>query len=91
MTKKEFFENHAYGAYHTKSGERILFNRRYQPLDDRERWVEDIIYHEFFYDEGTKWRDRLYNSANEINIHAKKPVPDMLSTKSREQNKVSPV
>lgn len=70
--KEDFYENSAYGAYITKSGERILFNRRYKPLTDKGRWVEDIAEQEYFYNDSTCWKKRIYNSTNEITIYKNK-------------------
>lgn len=67
--QEHFNENHAYGAYITKHGERILFNRRYKPLSDKKRFVKDIVKQEWFYNDGTSWADRFYNSQNEIVVY----------------------
>lgn len=69
MNKKDFFKNMPYGAYITHSGERILFNRHYQPIAAMQRRVEDIKYKEFFYDDATPWGQKVYNSENEIVVN----------------------
>ncbi len=70
--KEDFYENSPYGAYITKNGERILFNRRYKPLTDKERWVEGVVAQEYFYNDSTGWKKRIYNSTNEIIIYKNK-------------------
>lgn len=70
--KEDFYENFAYGVYITKSGERILFNRRYKPLRDKTEFVKDIERQEWFYNDGTYWEERFFNSVNEIPFFKKK-------------------
>jgi len=69
--EENFYENYAYGVYTTKSGERVLFNRRYKPLSDKKRIVKDIEKTEWFYNDGTWWNERFHNSKNEIVIYGK--------------------
>lgn len=65
----DFYKNCAYGAYTTKTGERILFNREYQPLTNRKRFVRDIVKQEWFYNGSMNWRDRFRNSEKQIVIY----------------------
>ena len=69
--EKEIFRQYApYGTYITKDGERVPFNRGYQPLEDNNRWVENIDRQEYYYDDYTSWEDRLHNSLTKTVIHA---------------------
>lgn len=69
--REDFYQNRAYGAYITRSGERVLFNRKYQPLEDKSRWVKDIVGQEWFYSSQTNWMNRIYNSDNQIVIYSR--------------------
>lgn len=62
---EDFYENSAYGAYTTNTGERIVFNRRYRPLSDKSRWVENIASKEWFYNDRTSWKDRFHQSSKQ--------------------------
>jgi hypothetical protein len=61
---EDFYENKPYGAYYTKDGEKVLFNRRYKPLNDKTRWVEGVIKQEWYYSDGTWWDERFWRSEN---------------------------
>lgn len=52
ITKEDLYENYPYGAYYTKSGEKVLHNRHYQPLDNPNRWVKNIVRQEWYYLDG---------------------------------------
>jgi transcriptional regulator with XRE-family HTH domain len=69
---EDFYENHAYGAYYTKEGEKVFFNRRYQPLDNKGRWVKDIVKSEWYYQDGTPWVVRFFNSQNKHVVYTSK-------------------
>jgi hypothetical protein len=62
MTRKDFYQYHAYGEYHTKDNEVVPFNRFYQPLEDNNRWVENIKHQVYFYDDWTPWEEKISNS-----------------------------
>jgi hypothetical protein len=49
ISSDDLYDNYPYGAYYTKSGEKIQYNRYYQPLNDRKRWVEDVVKQEWYY------------------------------------------
>lgn len=65
---EHFYKNCAYGAYTTKTGERILFNREYQPLSNKRRFVKDIVKQEWFYNGSMNWKDAFRNSEKQIVI-----------------------
>lgn len=66
---EDFYENSPYGAYYTKKGEKILFNRRYKPLKNKNMWVSDIVKQEWYYSDGTWWDERFWRSENLDPIH----------------------
>jgi transposase-like protein len=66
---EDFYENHAYGSFFTEDGEFVPFNRRYKPLSDKKRWVENIIKTEWYYQDGTDWEQRIYNSVNKFAVY----------------------
>lgn len=63
---EDFYENCAYGSYTTGDGEIIPFNRRYKPLSDKTRQVENIVRKEWYYQDGTPWEDRIFNSEKKV-------------------------
>lgn len=68
---EDFYENYAYGVYTTIHGKRILFNRRYKTLHDKKVPTEKIKKTEWFYNDGTRWEERFFNSKNKIVIYPK--------------------
>lgn len=68
--KEDFYENHAYGAYWTKGGEKVLFNRRYKPLSNRKRWVNEIVKQEWYYMDTTPWVRKVQNSNNHTVVYS---------------------
>ena len=69
--KENFYENWAYGAFTTESGERVLFNRQYKPLDDKKRFVENVVKQEWFYTDATPWPERIENSIKQNVVYEK--------------------
>jgi len=55
LLEQEMRINYPYGMWTCTDGEQILFNRKYQPLNDKERLVENIDKSKeiFFYDDGS--------------------------------------
>lgn len=68
--RDDFNSNHAYGAYYTSDGEKILFNRSYQPLKDKGMWVKNIVKQEWYYKDFTPWEQRIKNSNNQTVVYS---------------------
>ena len=68
---EDFYNNYAYGAYITKSGEKIPFNRRYRVLYDKKHWAKQFVAQEWYYQDNTPWEHRFYNSIYKIVVYKK--------------------
>jgi hypothetical protein len=71
MNKKEienFYQYCAYGSYILKDGTKVPFNRRYEPLEDNDWWVENTVTNEYYYNDGTDWHTRIKHSGSRIPI-----------------------
>lgn len=66
---EDFYQNYAYGAYHRKNGSKVYFNRRYQPLENNDWHVPDVVHQEWYYNDGTYWPERFYNSINKVVVY----------------------
>lgn len=64
---EDFYENYAYGAKVTESGEKIFFNRRYRDIEGSSN--EKTKKTEYYYNDGTLWPERFYHSIHRIPLY----------------------
>ena len=55
--RQAMMQNLPYGRYVLADGSTVLFNRRYQPIYDRDCWVQWVAQEWFFNDGNPPWRN----------------------------------
>jgi hypothetical protein len=68
ITKERLYADYPYGAYYRKNGEKVLHNRYYQPLDDPERWVTDIVRQEWYYSDWSSLEKKIHGARTQTPV-----------------------